>query len=203
MQSEQVEITTARVTAHGNGQVIISGLTQEETEKLVGSVRGGAFWVRFVEGKAVFSPAFKAVPDPVCDKKMLPFWRQHTEVQTSLQIVSFDEDRIKNGSPSIHITGLCGYAYSKENYQKNAELLESYGFSVMRSRRGNDATYWETWYLPGLWAAKGWLRRSINDPSNDDEVDMLKKAVEFLRNNVSFGSLDVCVQRLAAVLELE
>jgi hypothetical protein len=187
------------LSGYGNGSVSIAELSPEEVEKMCGVFNAGAYWARVVEGRLVLFPAWKKLPDPIHDEEMLPFWRTATEGQTFLKLVSFDEDRLKNSSPSIQIQSLCGYFYTPENYKKNAERLLSYGFEVMRSKRGNDGKYCEIWYLSSLWCAKGDLENAVN--RHKSEKDKLEAALEFLRTHVSFGTLDVCVQRLAMVMD--
>ena len=132
---------------------------------------------------------------------MAPFWEKpFLSEEESLKLIHknlvWDKESLesKYSSPSIYISGLCAYSYTKESYVKEARKLQSYGFECMRSRRESDGKYWETWYLP-LFCARGELARRLNGKKDDKEK--LDTAVEFLRYEVIFGSLSVSVQALA------
>lgn len=193
-----------RISGYGQGSITISDLTEEDAEKLEGCIRGGMWWAICKEGKMVFYPNYQALPNPTEDLDMLPFWRKASDLVTDQQPNLLEIDHLyDHSSPSIQITSLCGYAYTPENYKEQAERLESYGFECLRSRRSNDARYIEVWYLPGLWAAKGDLAEYLNEFKGKAlcSADECKKAVRFLGERVQFGSLDVCVQRLAMVMD--
>jgi hypothetical protein len=141
--------------------------------------------------------------------EMLPFWRRYEERQGVMQELIFDPDT-RHDSPSFMVKHLCGYHYTHKGYLRNAQILESYGFVCMRSPRGNDGRFWETWYLPGAWAAKGKLKRMVEnkqhegDKKQDHAVkkkDETKRVISFLCSNVSFGQLDVVVQRAAMIMD--
>lgn len=57
--------------------------------------------------------------------------------------------------PAVYVSHLCGYNYSDENYRRASSWMESAGFACMRSKRGEDGKYWEIWYLPGPFRARG------------------------------------------------
>ena len=110
----------------------------------------------------------------------------------------------------ITIQSLCAHRYSVESYAEESGKLLGYGFIQLRSRRGKDACFWELWYLPGVLFAKGKLKEAIDLISVNTDVnhlrhrtdkERLKAAVDFLRQNVIFGTLDVSVQRLAMIIE--
>lgn len=198
-----IETSTLKVSAYGNDHITISGISTEDRERVEGCLKSGAYWLRVCDGKLEIVPSWEQLPDPVQDEEMLPFWRKQTKSEVRQnQPRLFEIERLyEHSSPSISIQHLCGYGYSPERYKTYATKLESYGFECMRSRRGLDGKYWEIWFLPGLWSAKGELKNVIDSPPSKKEA--LQVALDFLARNISFGTLDVSVQRLAAVLESE
>lgn len=104
--------------------------------------------------------------------------------------------------PAILIQHLCGYSRSPENYTYQAITLRQAGFECLRSRRGLDGRFWEVWMLPYLESAQGELRDVLQDlPRAAPTEDKVRRAVSWLCANVSFGTLDVTVQRAAAVYD--
>jgi hypothetical protein len=95
----------------------------------------------------------------------------------------------------ISIEHLCAYDYSPENYRHQAEILESFGFDCLRSRRGPDGRYMEMWHLSGMWSAKGRLKGTLHGIT--DPAKQADEAISFLCKNVVFGSLDISWQRAA------
>lgn len=188
-------------------QVNVSGLTAEEMECLRASMVAGHHWVRRDEnGRLQHVPSYEELPGPVADEQMLPFWREPTEGETrQADMFGFDESTeaaLEHASPSIYITSLCGYHYSAENYKREAARLTEWGFVCMRSPRDPDSgRYWEVWYLPGVWFAKGRLKDAIFNSDAGTSEEKFKFALEFLRRNASFGSLDVSMQRIAMVMD--
>lgn len=193
------EIMKIRMGMRGGGSVTLNNLTNEEVQKIEATVTGGAWWMTIVEGRAVFTPRFKALPDPIDDAEMLPFWRKVTpEVRANATHELFEHEVTNPHSVSLSIQHLCAYNYTPEGYVAEAAKLESYGFECMRTRRSDlDGKYYEIWFLSGLWAAKGPLQSEIHDLS--DEKAKLARAIKFLQYHVSFGSMDMSVQRLAMV----
>lgn len=188
------------ITSGHDGQISLKGFSQEDLEKMEGCILGGHSWMRVVDGEPRFVKSYKPLPDPIEDKHMLPFWRQSTEEEEKHPINHelFNHESFGDyESPSILIRYLCPRNYSSERYLQVAERLESFGFQCMRSRRGDDGKYWEIWFLPGLFMAKGELKELVS--GNADYKDKLKKVLEFIRTDrsVYFGTLDVSVQRLA------
>lgn len=195
-----------RVGSYGNGSFSLNGLTQAEVDLLLGVFRGGFHWVRLGnDGRLRSVPAHEELPEPAVDEEMHPFW-QPSSAAGGVQLELFPLDGAggvpaRHSSPSITIQSLCGYSYNADNYRFQADLLASYGFNCLRSPRDKlTGQFWEIWYLSGQWAAKGRLKEAIVDSGHTDEVERTKVAVEFLRGNVEFGTLDVAIQRLAAVM---
>jgi hypothetical protein len=187
-----------RITAYGGSEIRISGILNEDQERVMACLNAGVYWIRVKDGKLEIVESWEKLPDPIADEEMLPFWRKPTKAESAQPELFEMEIPSEHDSPSISIQHLCGYNYSSEGYRMQAEKLESYGFNCMRSRRGPDAKYWETWFLPGLWAAKGGLKERIGKHKGKNA---LKAATSFLACNVRFGSLDVSVQRMAAVID--
>lgn len=189
------------MTAHGpNGSMKIEGLNQTEIDLLTAAVSHGQQWVRIVNGRIEFAPIHEAPPTPTEDP-MLPQWRRPSDVEGSdeYQIQLFEPvGGWKNQSASIVIQHLCGYNYTPEGYKANAEFLEECGFVCARSRRINGGAFYEIWYLSGLWAAKGRLKEALYNVSEEDEM---KVALACIRGHVTFGTLDLAVQRLCQVLD--
>ncbi len=99
---------------------------------------------------------------------MLPFWRKLPDDEKArksvIKGIDFDAEAMKNVfSASIIIQHLCGYNYSPENYKSQANRLESYGFTIMRSKREADGKFWEIWFLAGLWCAEGELKERMKE----------------------------------------
>jgi len=178
-----------------DGEVGFVGFTPEEIEKMQGTAHGYS-WMRIKDGIPEFSPSYKPLPAPTDDLDMMPFWSPAgRDVSVQLELVSFGE--FEGHSPSIIIQYLCGYYFTPENYRTNAGLLESYGFECLRSRRGVDGKYSELWRLPGFWAARGGLKEILPTDHYREPKKVLDQAISFLCRTVSFGSLDVVVQRAA------
>lgn len=199
MKKEIEDIEDIKIPSYGGNpcHMDIKNLSEEEMDKLMATLLHGAYYAKGEKGRIVFIPAHEPLPDPVQDEGMLPFWRAVNIPSDQKAVPSSYKDFVhaENGySSSITISGLCGFYYSPEFYRENAQRLESYGFGVMRSKRDNDFKYWEHWYLPSLWFAKGGLADSFKETKEDSEK--LKLALEFLRTHVVFGSLDVSSQRL-------
>lgn len=208
------DVPKIRVLSYGSGRstteggiVTVGGLTEQESDILRASLLGGHHWVRRDEdGQLEHVPSYEELPGPVTDDSMLPFWRRPTEGETrQVNLFGFDEGAeaaLRHASPSIYITGLCAYHYSAENYKLRAKQLTEWGFVCMRSPRDPDSGhYHEAWFLPGVWAIKGKLKEAVADSRPGSSAEKLKSILQFLQLNASFGSLDVSVQRMAAVLD--
>lgn len=184
-------------------QVEISNLSPEDAEKVRG-VMSGRWWMkRELNGDLAFRPVWEAPPDPVSDPDMVPFWRKNGDNRGWPEVNLVDDTYWPPYDGHFTIQHLCGYNYSPENYRAQAKELESFGFVCLRSRRDDSGRYWEIWYLPGLWAAKGRLQAVLPKEEHDDESrkKRIEVAVSFLCRNASFGTLDVAAQRAAMVAE--
>lgn len=182
-----------RIESSGSGSLSIGNLRPEEVESLEGAMHNH-YWVTVTDGRLETVCRKLDIPGPAEDEEMLPFWRR--QVPGNYQLELFKVIVPRHSPPSIIIQSLCGYNYTPENYKRTAELLESYGFECLRSRRGKDAKYWEMWFLPGLWSSEGELKKALYG-LNLSGKKSLERAVEFLCRNVQFGTLDVAFQRAA------
>lgn len=195
-----MEEKRARINGWGPGSVTFEGLTEDERNKMEGVVRGHAWVTGEKEGRLKFVDTREKLPSPEDDDEMLPFWRKpQNGERVQVKLENLSEESLKHSSPSIFIQHLCGYNYTPENYRHVARELEAYGFECMRSRRGLDGRFWEGWFLPALFFATGALEKAIKDKkTKGSEID---KAVRFLCEHSSFGTLDVCVQRACMVAD--
>lgn len=196
-----VKIPVARLSSYqpaDGGYVRLDGLTAQEVDRVQGMIHGH-WWIRGNEGRLECVPAYTSPPAPTEDL-MLPQWRPmgREEGGERYQRELFETEHWTGQSPSILIQHLCGYGYTPEGYKANAELLEGCGFACMRSRRGDNGQYWEIWFLPGLWAARGRLKEALYQKS---ETHKMRFALKFLREHTSFGTLDIAVQRLCQALD--
>lgn len=179
--------------------VTIENLTGHEAVMLK-QVLSGLQWTRKDHDSPhlIFTPATQPLPDPVEDPKLAPFWQPLDPGAASFESMLFDAERLgPHTQPSIIIQHLCGYDYTPEKYRQEAARLKSYGFEIMRSRRDDKGGFWELWYLPGLWCAKGDLAKALTKQG----AKRLDQAVSFLCHRASFGTLDVCVQRAAMTVD--
>ena len=179
--------------------ITVENLSQEEAGILQGMLRG-MNWTTVESGRLKSAPRFKPLPGPADDLEMMPYWRRaEFPLDGRLQVNTYDPERLKNRyGAGIYISSLCGYYFTPENYQREAGKLISWGFQCMRSRREADGGYWETWYLPGVWAAKGQLKIKADEvklmkQKNNDRAE-LDTVISYLCRHVSFGSMDVAVQ---------
>jgi hypothetical protein len=142
----------------------------------------------------------KQLPDPITDEELHPFWEgvpRDGGVQLELFNLTDQIEVVHFRSSSIIIRSLCGHYYTRERYSDHASQLESYGFECFRSRRGPNGRFTELWYLSGLWSAQGKLKEVLEPHEHEDKLGVqLEVALDFLRNRIAFGALDVTVQRL-------
>jgi len=197
MDEEKIRVLSTSWGKDGeyNNKLEIDNLSENELEIMEGWVSGSYHVSVNKKGRMEKKHLYDELKT-IQDDAMLPFWKPCNDKQQYFLDVDLKklEERYTDFA-SITIQHLCGYNYSPENYRKQVELLESYGFSHLRSKRGVDGKFWEMWYLPSLVFAEGKLEICIQDIKNSKEK--LKKAVDFLCNTAQFGSLDVSVQRAA------
>lgn len=200
----QIRISASRTPGRQedySGEITITGLSKEEVETLQAMILG-AYYTRVNDDGRLESVNRHDPLPKVTDERMLPFWRKATPDEEA-QLKMFDMDAMKDRGelyyPGFMISSLCGYNYTKDGYKQEAEKLQSYGFQCLRSQRGEGARYWEVWYLPSVFSAKGTLAdriKQIKDPN-----EQTQEAIRFLMRNVSFGSMDMTQQRAAMVID--
>jgi hypothetical protein len=189
------------VTLHGGGRFGLDGLTRDEDAMLHASLSAGACWVRAKDGRIESIPSYLSAPEPGTDIDMERFWPTKAVEQRPVQMEMFDhpekDDRDMHSSSSFIIQHLCGYNYTPEKHQQEVKRLTGWGFACLRSPRFGDGHFWELWFLPGLWSAKGDLAEAISNKKLKTEKAKSAAAIEFIRVRASFGTLDVSTQRLA------
>ena len=183
--------------SYGAGGVRIEGLTTDEVEDFQAMMLGECFLRKKKRGRLERKEAGTTFPDPKIDPFIAESWQ--TEEHPQKPPKKFEYGPIKHHFPSIIIQHLCGYGYTEKRYKQTAATLEDYGFACLRSRNGRDGKHWEVWFLPGLFMAEGELKVAIHGKKTDETK--MKAALEILGRNVSFGTLDVCVQRMAMVID--
>lgn len=183
----------------------IRGLRAKELESIECAMLGGC-WIRVKDGRLERHESYLSMPEPVRDKEIEPFWGYPQ--QEKLWEIPIDHKKAMKGHfPAILINSLCGYDYTPNRYAATAQILEDIGFVCLRSRRKEDGRYWETWWLPGMYAAKGSFLEAIekakDGPAKDgwNETAKLQAALEWLTKHISFGSLEVTVQRMCMVVD--
>lgn len=166
------------------------------------SVINGMYYLAVENGKPVLLPRLNQPPEKVDDEELLPFWNGSTRVK------DVRWDKVGFSMPSIIIQHLCGYNYTKERYEKTAEILESWGFECMRSRRGkDDGMYWEMWVLHGDWSAEGSLKDYIDKLPEKESAKSKEKRFDDIRHWINehlpwgFGSMDIVIQRMAMSID--
>ncbi|MEK7611909.1 MAG: hypothetical protein AAB407_01035 [Patescibacteria group bacterium] len=190
-----------RLLGYGPDEVRIGDLLEQEVDLVQGMVNGHQ-WITVQDGRIQSTPTREELPCPTEDENMLPFWRRHQESDEShrMEQLTFVDDLQGIYSPSFSIQHLCGYYYTREKYEQEAVKLESYGFQCLRSRRDVSGRYWEIWYLPSLFSsAQGELKETIKGLK--EEKAQTARAIQFLCRNISFGTLDVSIQRAAMTMD--
>lgn len=197
-----IKITSSHQTSdEKNCEISIGGLTKEQLEIFKGFILG-MYWLNIDKDGLNSLPALAELPRPAADESIMPYWSSQDKQRRIIQTKLFsDGEGWPPFSPSFVIQHLCGYNYSPENYKYQVEKLESYGFECLRSHRGPDGKFWEIWFLPGTFCAKGVFKDELDKIENMDEKEILERAISFLCRNVSFGTLDVVIQRAAMVID--
>jgi len=184
-----------------NGEISLRGFIKDETAQFLGAI-AGCSWVKVENGRLQVAPALEAPPAPARDETVMPHWLSENNKEGFTKRKIFGgRTNLTGYSPGIFIQSLCGYHWTHESYRHQVETLESFGFECMRSRRGVNGKFWEVWYLPGLWAAKGKFDSYLKNLKTKSKKRKIEKAVDYLCHNVSFGTLDVVVQRAAMIIE--
>lgn len=181
--------------------IMISGLQDGEIEMFESAI-GNCSWIMADEdGRIQSIPKYKALPDPIDDDDMLPFWSKTKDENIETSLKETPVDTSKHPHPQIIISSLCGYNYSPENYRIQARRLKDFGFEQMRSQRDSAGRFTEHWFLEYSGAAEGNLKLFIDKLGNNIKAQQrLDAIIDFLCKNVSFGSLEIAYQRAAMVI---
>lgn len=182
----------------------------EEINKIRRMLRGMT-WVsvRRDPVRLVEHPSMEPLPAPYADPCLSGNWPQLTEekLRQSRLVFQTDSESLTDfiNQPQFLLSHICGYSYTERFYREMAEKLESCGFVCCRSRRNEEGTFHEFWYLSSLILAKGPLREFLqSQPELSDAATWrvnTRPVLEWLCRNFSFGSCDVLTQRVAAVID--
>ena len=200
---ERVRVTGTHHRRCDQGEVTIGGLISEEMESIEAFTLGSC-WIRVSEdGRIERRERFAELPGPIEDPYILPKWVSLVDWTKEAPFLCNptpplpDEPKPQYACPAIIVKYLGGY--NKTPYESEARRLQSYGFECLRSRRGNDGHFWEIWYLPGDYHARGRLKDAMT--LKCESAEQISTAINFLCRNVSFGTLDICYQRAAMVID--
>jgi hypothetical protein len=189
-----------RVPTYGTSSVEFTNLAKGDSEKLMSALLRGNFWVTGnPDGSGIsFVSTYEEIRAPMPDSDLLPYWDVRDDTSSPVKVFDHHDKVSSWSSPSITIQSLCGYYYSEENYVRQADKLTSYGFTEFRSKRDANGYFGSLWLLSFLLKAKGDLKDALNENIGDIKIDV---AVDFLCENVQFGSLDTSVQRAAMTVD--
>lgn len=181
-------------TMRGGGQMHIANLTELEGKALEAFLNGSS-WIRCIDGRLAAVSAYHQPPEPEDDPLMVGHWDQSN---STLKLTGeFPANRC---GASIVISHLGAGLSTERERRANTRLAKSMGFTCLRSQRGEDGKYWETWNLFGIWMAKGILKTFCDElPKNIEFDERVQRMAHFIAvgASLSFGSLDVTVQRWA------
>ena len=190
-----------RVTMRASdGSITLSNLTPKELEA-VDSFVAGASALRLVAGRLAATKNFAALPTPVDDPILSPYWKTNGTIE---KIGELPGEGWRSPGFVIQCVG-AGHSDPVEYrraYRRDAGRLEEMGFVCMRSQRNESGRYWEAFVLFSTWQAKGELRDYLQHVKKR-EGSTWKHEVEALadyigsRTSIRFGTLDVVVQRWA------
>jgi hypothetical protein len=206
---KKLRITGTQHHGHDQGSITIGELTPEEMETIEAFTLGSC-WIRTTEdGRVERRERFAELPDPVADPYQPPKWISAVDWSKEAPFLCNpnpplpEEPKPTYEDPGIIVRYLCGY--NNTPYEWEARKLQSYGFECLRSRRGLDGRFYEVWFLPSRYFAKGDLKDAIDTTTFKDglseSANRIKTAVDFLCRHVSFGTLDVCYQRAAMCID--
>ena len=195
--NDHIRVSSVNFGGEGVG---FSGLQKGEAEVMEAFVLGTC-WIRTTkEGRLESKPRFEELPAPGKDPKLPPSWLPPEDLPPFLiaPVAPLPEEPDPKGHvPSLIVQHLLGYNAGK--YEVEALKLQAYGFECLRSRRGRNGKMWELWFLPSLSLAQGPLEDALHGAV--ETTEQIRVAVNFLCDNVSFGTLDVAYQRAAMVME--
>jgi hypothetical protein len=190
------------ITMISREEITIRG-QPSEIEALEGMVNG-AQWVKGDKSAGALTiDAYKALPVPQDDPLLPPQWQRSegTIAHGSARLVDHVSPDEGWHSPSFVVQHLCAYGFTVEKYRAEAVKMQQLGFECLRSRRSRDGKFWELWFLPGSWAAKGALAEQLKLAREHDWKAQSRVIMDYVQKHVVAGTTDVCVQRLAMSIE--
>lgn len=183
-----------QITSSGGPDQMVK-MTGVPRDMIYGTVNG-CQWFGVTDGKPEFVPRYEPLPENREDEQLLPFFSGGQ----SYKAIDFAD--VGHGFPSITIQHLCGYGYTPKNYERQSKFMEECGFECCRSKRDGEGRYHELWFLSGSFRMRGPLRDFYKDLdkglSNDAKW---AKVVHWICEHASFGTLDICCQRVAMVID--
>ncbi|MBP9821800.1 MAG: hypothetical protein KBC98_02875 [Candidatus Pacebacteria bacterium] len=190
-----------RISSYGAGGVSISGISEDDQNNIRAAIDHGNVWIRVNPETGVLesTSAFEPLPEPYEDAQMWPHWGppflEKTEMHLLPKTVTLDErpEAFSACSPCLYISNLC-LDGKYEFYKDRAKIMESYGFSCLRSRRGMSGNFTEVW-LSSLLGAKGEFRNAIHGIEGNDK--QIEAATKFFQH-IGFApaTLDVSMMRM-------
>ena len=195
---------TPGIGCKDEGYITLTGTVEEINA--VRQMMTGTVWLTYTalsegKGRLEASDRFKPLPSPVDDPCVPPQWQSDIGLgpipaHWSPKIRDFKPKDFGWTSPHFYMSHIF-------EPKVNIPKLQDWGFECMRSRRGDDGKFWETWYLPGDWAAKGALKDFIEILGKDEKHwEQKSQAIcHWLAKRVRFGTLDVSIQRMALTLD--
>ena len=203
METQKISFTGS-TQSHRGCSLTIENLTYQELDLIKGMLQG-RLWATTVDGRLNHRWNLEDLPPQTEDVDMLPFWRKASPEELAGQTdFEFNEDfKMPPGaSPSLIVSGICGYNYTPEAYVRQAAWLTELGFVGMRSRRDEAGKYSEHWILQSFYTAKGPLKEFTDSFEKGlDNTEKLERVTRWLCKKCSFGSLDVSWQRCAIVAD--
>lgn len=182
--------------SYGGGRLTLR-LNAEQIDQMHGVLLGLA-WFGVENNQPVFQSKLRPLPEVKPDLHIEPYFG------AGKRWVPREFGTAEHAwSPHFDLAYLGAGCGENENpqaaYEREARKLESWGFFCMRSRRGPDGRYWEIWRLNGFWSAQNELetlcKRLDKDRLNCEQK--ISAVVDWLCQNVRFGTLDVSIQRAA------
>lgn len=221
MEVNMIRETASQRDSYGKGSITLEG-SAEAIDAIRAALIHGTCWLSVNEaGDPQRHDKFRALPDPVDDPKIPPKWyvkpvpklgecTAQDIGRVSREIIDCKPFRYALApeidpdegwhSPSFFLQHL-GAMGGLGGYRQAAAKAASIGFECMRSRRGPNGNFWEVWYLPFVEHARGALKGEIAQSPEKDWRKNAERITRWLCNNVSFGSLDISVQRAALVFD--
>ena len=122
--------------------------TKEEIMDFIASFSTGTKWTRIGDNSELI--ALNAFKEPVVtkDPKIDGHFKEGGIIRLDKNL---KED---NENCEFFVQSIAGY---DGNYAEKSKKLEEVGFSCLRSKREKDGKFWEIWYLPSKYSAKGEL----------------------------------------------